>query len=126
MKENVLVIHLHLDLLIYNRYQVTLNGGLVIIITFWGHTLSSWFYAWEFYCPTDNATMGSSLLTNDSLLNTTIKAWAVVEVRLKTVCKIHISHVVIILGIQSTFETEGNPGIIFSSCFHLQFIKFSR
>ena len=37
----VLVIHLHLDLLIYNRYQVTLNGCLVIIITFWGHILSS-------------------------------------------------------------------------------------
>lgn len=126
MQENVLVIHLHLDLVICNRHQVTLNDCLVITITFGGHTLSSWFCIREFYCPTDNATTGSSPSTDDSLFKSTIKSWAVLGVRLKTFCKIHISQVVIILGIQSNLETEGNQGTMFSSCFHFRVIKFSR
>lgn len=70
--------------------------------------------------------MGSSLLTNDSLLNTMIKASACLEIRLKTSCKIHISHVVRISVMLLTLEKEGNQGIIFSSCFGFQSMLFSR
>lgn len=70
--------------------------------------------------------MGSSLLANDSLLNNMIKALALLEIRLKTSFKIHVSHEVRISVIWLALQTEGNERIIFSNWFSFQSIEFPR